>query len=562
MRTQLLGSLFLSALFATPTLAIDYRSIDGTANNLTQTSRGATNTQLLRLTTADYDDGISSPRTLDSLNNPLPSARRISNTVAAQSSSLTNSHAMSDYVWVWGQFLDHDIDLTDNHEPHEPFNIAVPADDPLFSTDISLNRSTYDTSYTPDTNNPRQQINQITAFIDASNVYGSDTARADTLRTFNDGKLATSTGNLLPYNTTSLPNAGGTSPSLFLAGDVRANENIVLTSMHTLFVREHNRLADELALKLDTADPSLTQTFNDSTLSRDEFIYQSARKIVGAQMQIITYDQFLPALLGSDPLTTYTGYNPNTDPSIANEFSTAFYRLGHSLLSPDLMLINPDGSSAGSIALQDAFFNPAAVTSDSISQLLHGACFQPCQEIDNHVIDDVRNFLFGQPGAGGFDLASLNIQRGRDHGLPGINTARTDLGLTPYNSFLELTGGDATLADKLASVYDNVDDVDLWVAGLAEQHARDGSVGETIRKVLIDQFTALRDGDRFWYQNDTDLASLYDLNLLTNTTLADIIMRNTDTTNLPDNVFLVPEPASLTLLSLAALPLLRRRRSH
>lgn len=138
-------------------------------------------------------------------------------------------------------------------------------------------------------------MNQITHFIDASNVYGSDDVRAAALRT-NDGtgRLLVSAGDLLPFNSPGLPNAGGTGPELFLAGDVRANEQVGLTAMHALFVREHNRLAAEIA----GSSPELT----------GEEIYQEARRFVGALMQSITYNEFLPALLGANALTPYRGY--------------------------------------------------------------------------------------------------------------------------------------------------------------------------------------------------------------------------------------------------------------
>ena len=156
-------------------------------------------------------------------------------------------------LWQWGQFLDHDIDLTEAAEPGEPFNIPIPGGDPYFDPEgtgtqvMSLNRSAYDhnTGKTPD--NPRQQMNHITAFIDASMVYGSDSIRAKALRTLDGtGRLKTSQGRLLPFNTSGLPNAGGTGPELFLAGDVRANEQVGLTALHTLFMREHNRIARNL----------------------------------------------------------------------------------------------------------------------------------------------------------------------------------------------------------------------------------------------------------------------------------------------------------------------------
>jgi peroxidase len=162
-------------------------------------------------------------------------------------------------------------------------------------------------------------------------------------------------------------------------------------------------------------------------------------------------------------------------------------------------------------------------------------------------VDDVRNFLFGPPGAGGFDLASLNLQRGRDHGIPDINTVRSALGLLPYTSFLELTGGDADLAAAFASVYGTIDEVDLWIAGLAENEINGGLLGETFSAILVDQFTRTRDGDRFFYLNDLDHLLVLDPNLQ-NTTLSDVIRRNSSISNIQDNAFLaasVPEPTTI-----------------
>ncbi|MDH3585120.1 MAG: peroxidase family protein, partial [Phycisphaerae bacterium] len=301
------------------TASAEFRSIDGTGNHSSDPTFGSVDVQLLRLTDPAYQDGASAPRGGDP--SSLPSARAISNAVAAQSGSVLNARNLTDMAWLWGQFLDHDIDLTEGAKPDEPFNILVPVDDPYFGQPIMLNRSAFDP--TTGTNTPRQQVNQITAYIDASNVYGSNSTRADALRTFTGGLLKTSAGNLLPFNTGGLPNADalGKGSDLFLAGDVRANENVALTGLHTLFLREHNRLAEDFDTRLNGADAGLTQMFNDSGLGRDEFLYQSARKVVGAQMQAITYNEFLPALLGPGALSPYSGYQAGVDPGISNTFS-------------------------------------------------------------------------------------------------------------------------------------------------------------------------------------------------------------------------------------------------
>ena len=131
-----------------------------------------------------------------------------------------------------------------------------------------------------------------------------------------------------------------------------------------------------------------------------ERINQTARKIVGAKIQKITYKEFLPKLLGPNAIPDYTGYDPSINPGIANEFSTAAYRYGHSQLSPNLLTIGESGKV--NVPLRDAFFNPDKFEEVGIDAILQGLAAQKSQEIDLLVVDDVRNFLFGPPGAGGF----------------------------------------------------------------------------------------------------------------------------------------------------------------
>ena len=224
-----------------------YRTIDGTNNNPAHPSWGSAGIQLLRVVDSSYEDGISSPSQASG-----PNCRTLSNILCQQNGAIVNWKRATDFLWQWGQFLDHDIDLTESNTS-EPFFITVPSGDPWFdpldtgTLQMPFFRSMSDIFTGTDPSNPRQQLNGITAFIDASNVYGSDPQRAAALRT-NDGtgRLKVSDGDFLPYNIDGLPNAPGNGPEFFLAGDVRANEQVALTAMHTLFVREHNRLADQI----------------------------------------------------------------------------------------------------------------------------------------------------------------------------------------------------------------------------------------------------------------------------------------------------------------------------
>ena len=371
--------------------------------------------------------------------------------------------------------------------------------------------------------NPRQQTTVISSYLDGSMIYGSDATRANALRSFTGGALKTSDGNLPPLNTEGLANNTAQivpDAELFLAGDVRANENIELVSIHALFVREHNQIAAAIA----AADPRL----------KDEQIYQQTRRIVTAEVQVITYREFLPALLGDKALQPYRGYNPNVNAGIANEFSTAAYRIGHTLINDDLEFLDNDGNKVrDGLPLAFAFFNPTPVKETGPDPILKYLATDNAQEVDTQLVEGLRNFLFGPPGAGGLDLASLNIQRGRDHGLADYNTVRKAYGLAPVTNVSQITR-DPSMQAKLISLYGNVDSLDLWVAGLAEDHLPSSSVGPTFQRIIADQFQRTRDGDRNWYECNFGGRQLVALQA---TRLSDIIRRNTSITKIQDNVF-------------------------
>jgi hypothetical protein len=486
------------------------RTYDGTANNQAHLQWGSTDERLLRLAPAQYRDGMNSVG-----GGSRPSPREISTAIANQiPDTPLNSRNLSAYIYVWGQILDHDIDLTSTTATDHA-DISVPFGDPYFdplfqgSQTIPLTRSVFDSMTGTSLSNPRQQTTQITSWIDASMVYGSDKATADSLRTGIGGQLRTSAGNLPPTDST----------GAFVAGDVRANENVELTSMQALFLREHNRVAAQLA--------------RDNPKWTDEQLYQQARAIVGAEIQVITYKEFLPALLGQGALKPYAGYNPNVNPSIANEFSTAAFRL-HTLINDDVEFFGNDGRAArDEVALSEAFFNPALLKETGIDSILKYAGSTKAQELDNQIVDSLRNFLFGAPGEGGLDLASLNIQRGRDHGLADYNTVRAAYGLPRVTDWPQITS-DERLQYLLWKEYGTGDNIVLWVGILAEDHVPGASIGPLGKAIIADQFQRLRDGERFWYQRIFSGKQLTDLE---QTTLSKVIQRNTTVNNLQSNVF-------------------------
>ncbi|OYP36157.1 hypothetical protein CGZ80_10220 [Rhodopirellula sp. MGV] len=511
-----------------PTPEPEIQSFDGSGNNLDHPEWGTAGSEFSRQVEPDYADGVSTPSGDDRV-----SAREISNLVFDQDESIESSRGLSGFIWQFGQFIDHDIDLTQNADPAsgEAFDIEVPAGDPHFDPlgtgemEIGLTRSQGAEGTGDSIDNPLQQVNGITAFIDGSMIYGSDAERADALRTFDGGRLKTSEGDLLPFNTDGLPNGGGTSDSLFLAGDLRANEQAGLLAMHTLWVREHNRIADQIV----SEQPELS----------DEQVYQRARRMVIGELQAITFNEYLPALLGRDAIAPYEGYDATVDPTISNLFATAGFRYGHSSIPTEMLRLDDDGEviDAGNLALRDAFFNPSVIAEGGIESIMKGLASQHSQEVDTKVVDDLRNFLFGPPGAGGFDLVSLNIQRGRDHGLPDYNAVREQLGLDRAETFADITS-DVELQQSLEQAYGDTSNIDVWVGALAEDHVSGASVGETLQRIIADQFMALRDGDRFWYQNTLEGEQLRQVS---QTRLSDVIERNTSLTSLQDHVFFVED---------------------
>ena len=408
-----------------------------------------------------------------------------------------------------------------------------------FNTEIELPAGNAEINLRATTSNPRQQVTKISTFIDASMIYGSDVTRANALRTFTGGLLKTSAGNLPPLNTAGLENANDAhifpDSSMFLAGDVRANENLELTSLHTLFIREHNQLASAIAV----ANPKLT----------DEQIYQRARRLVMAEVQAITYQEFLPAMLGAKALRPYQGYRPDVNPGLATEFSTAGFRVGHTLINDDIQFLDNEGVEArAGLPLAFAFFNPGPLKESGPDGLLKYLATDNTQEVDPQLVEGLRNFLFGPPGAGGLDLASLNIQRGRDHGLPDYNTVRVAFGLARVTSMAQVTSN-VVLQAQLLSLYGSVDSMDLWVAGLAEDHVAGSSVGPTFQKIIAHQFERTRDGDANWYERSFSGRQLAALRA---TKLSDIIRRNTSLTKIQDNVFFFDEEKTLVGLTAKA----------
>jgi hypothetical protein len=519
----------------------EYRSIDGFNNNPLNPEMGAAHSMLAYWTRLDYADGISVPKMDMEFSRPNP--RMISNSLFAQNGLIPEKKGLSDFTWVFGQFVDHDITLTENSGFELLDNIVIPDNDAFFTPGsimpVARNRAMEGTG--TDITNPRRHSNSITAFVDGSAIYGSNQETANWLRA-SGGKLKVSSGNLLPWNTIDgefnsridpdapfMADDTRSQKKLYVAGDIRANENPLLTSFHTLFVREHNRLADKLAFDNPDWD--------------DEKIYQEAKKWNSAFLQSIVFNEWLPTM--GIELPSYSGYKDNVDPSIANVFSAAAFRVGHTLINGTILMMDNNGNelSSGNLTLREAFFNPKELQLKGIDPYFKGMGSQIQQSLDCKVVDDVRNFLFGEPGKGGMDLAAININRGRERGLSDFNTIRADIGLPTIPSFSVLTDSPEEAA-ILESVYGSVDNIDPWVGMLAEKKVRNTIFGETMHKIIERQFQAIRDGDRFFYLNDPSFTA-EEKQIISKTLMYDVLMRNTDLEIMQHQVFIAKEHKDL-----------------
>ncbi|NND88400.1 MAG: T9SS type A sorting domain-containing protein, partial [Flavobacteriaceae bacterium] len=197
---------------------------------------------------------------------------------------------------------------------------------------------------------------------------------------------------------------------------------------------------------------------------------------------------------------------------------------------------NGDDITFGAIDLRDGFFKPTILKDEGgIEPFLRGLAAQEHQFVDPMIMNDLRNFLFGPPGAGGIDLLAVNIARARERGISDYNTVRTDLGLSAHTSLSDLTSN-VELQTKLATVYTDINEIDPWIGFMSEDHINDAIIGEGLNELFALQFGFLRDGDRYYYENDPAFSAT-EIETIKNTKLSEIVLRNTSIETLQENVF-------------------------
>ena len=613
-----------TALADTGTLAVPFevQSLSGSGNNVVNPTWGQSNRPYARVAAARYADGISQPVA-------GPNTRLISNRLHNDThQNLFSERSVTQWGFVWGQFIDHTFGLRDEAGTvaNIPFNGADPLEEFTNTLGfIPFTRSAASPGTGTSTANPRQQTNTVSSYIDGFLVYGGTNARLDWLRNgSNDGNPTNNSATLLlPNNYLPRRDARGnaaTAPTMAIdgrllanpnsasvAGDVRASENIGLNATHTLFAREHNRIVSLLPSSLSEEDK-----------------FQIARRVVIAEQQFVTYNEWLPAM--GINLPGYTGYKSNVNATLTNEFATVGYR-AHSMIHGEFELeadadrytqaqldafeaqgievaVNGDELELA-IPLNVAFFNPTLVPQLGLGPMLQGIGLEAQYKNDEQIDNQLRSVLFQVPVSGNpecldgpglpecfrgvADLGAIDIERDRDHGMPTYNQLRVAYGLPARTTFTQITGEStetlpsgigindprvieftqlrnlfgsivpigseeaeatptvgtrrSTTAARLRAMYGSVNNVDAFAGMVAEPHQAGGEFGELQRAIWNREFSRLRDGDRFFYGNQTSaldfIRNTYGIDYRRN--LGDIIASNTDIprTELAPNVFFV-----------------------
>ncbi|CAH3188433.1 unnamed protein product, partial [Porites lobata] len=540
-----------------------YRTIDGTCNNLCRIKQGAASTPLRRFLPSEYADE-EQPRNESVTGHPLPNTRRVSVEIfqALNGDEFGIRPIFTHVTMTWGQFIDHDVTLTELTPNVECGNNTTPTEFDCRRIFVNVHQSASDKlavvyssclfgaeSYSDQ--RERKSINEITAYIDASQVYGSDEALAQRLR---DKTTKLGLLDVRPYINSDgepiLPEANEeafcrstdteASPC-FLAGDIRVNENHALMAMHTIWVREHNRIANFLHL--------LNPHWG------DERLYQEARKIVGAEIQHITYNEWLAVIFASEDLREklglllepkgkfFKGYNVSVDAQCTNAFSTAALRMGHSLIRDTFFLLDTNFGIAGfdkpnRLETRD-FFNPDRfyqAGDNAYGGILLGLIRFFAQNVDRRFVRAVRERLIieGEPPNGIVgDLTAINMIRGRDHGLPGYVKFREACGGKPavrFDDICDTIPRAQVKRLKSAGIYKRVQDIDLFAGGMSEKAQRGSALGFTFTCLVGRQFKDFRHGDRFWYERDDHKTgfTIEQLDQIRHSSLAKVICDNTD----------------------------------
>ncbi|CAJ0580698.1 unnamed protein product, partial [Mesorhabditis spiculigera] len=552
---------------------------DGWFNNLANPDWGTVGSRLHRDAPSNYEDGVYM------MDSSLPSARAISELLFKGPAGIPSQRNVTTMLTFFSQVVAYEImHSTQTGCPLEITKIKVPRCDPVFDkscegkTEIPFTRAKYDKQTGLGFNSPREQTNERTSWIDASLLYSTQEPWVAALRSWKNGRL--SEGDMKGYPPLNNPHIPINNPPppqihrlmnperLFILGDARINENPGLLSFGLILFRWHNHWADEIQRN----HPDW----------KDEDVFQAARRWVVATLQKIVMYDFVPALLADEAaVPPYRAYQPHVPPGISHAFATAAFRFPHSIVPPG-MLLRKRGSKCEfrsevggypALRLCQNWWNAQDIVKEySVDEIVLGMASQITEAEDNIVVEDLRDYIFGPMHFTRLDVVSTSIMRGRDNGVPSYNVMRRQFGLSGKSwetlapEFFSSPEGQARLRN-LTNLYGNdINKLDAYVGGMLETNGT--GPGELFSKIIMDQFVRLRDGDRFWFENQLNgIFNAEEIQRIHSISLRDIIKATTniDASMLQENVFFwkdgdpCPQPFQVTyiftLIGLACVPI-------
>jgi len=557
-----------------------FPSLDGSCN--APNDEGRSMQPYKRLVPADYCDGRQSPR-CSSRGLPLPSERQVMIRMRGTNGAPTRNPVASYAFTAWGQFLTHDIIQTPdvggascacNGSNNNCKVIEVNRQtDPILTFPCMFIKRSSGKVGQQGGEPVREQVNQLSSFIDGTVVYGF-TNKHKNLLLAADGmhlKMRNSpNGPILPginqfndnqvkkdFGTANVFNDKGHTPQV--AGDTRVMENPILMSFHTMFARLHNRVVDDLV--------------KENPQWHKDRVFNEARLFVGAILKQITYSEYLPILLGTNAINLFpavrmskadkrpartrfmkeldeeeimqrnTGFMPpaQDDPSIRQEFIVAGFRVGHSTVPEQLVSANANLQAQDRRDLKDNYFDPDMSITHGPGGCIRGAMAGDSNRVSGSYAQATMSHLFKPNNfQHGTDLGSINIARGREHGVGSYEAVKRFC--MQHESYRRLYNGNNPAMingwNNILRLYDDPEDVDLYAGILNEQKMAGAEVGPTAGCIILDQFIALKRGDRFWHEN-AGVFTDKQLTEIKSTTLAKVIcetMEDMQRTN--KNVFL------------------------
>ncbi|XP_057663235.1 peroxidase isoform X1 [Diorhabda carinulata] len=530
-----------------------YRSFDGSCNNLINPVWGTPNTPYTRLLPHNYGDGISNPSTAKS-GNDLPLSRLVS--LALYPDVPVEDPLFTLNTMQYGQIITHDMSMILGSTQAQPHSTRCCSSDgqllelanipehcyPIVLPDNDLQHSKTNTRCLNFVrtitnrdrncvggNQPAEQLTAVNHYLDLSIVYGNNNEVSQQVREFQGGRLRADIrrGQEWPprsLNASAVCTTKNPYEACYLAGDARVNQNPQLTLLQIILLREHNRIAGILA--------KLNPHWDDET------IFQEARIINIAQHQQISYYEWLPLFIGLHNSlknkiiyktnTFVNDYEPTVNPTVLNEHATAAFRYFHSQIAGRLDLVTENRISYGSLRLSDWFNRPQVLEEgNNFDELARGLNTQPELATDAYHDSEITQFLFRAGSHFGSDLKSIDVQRNRDHGLAPYNDYREFCGLPrahTFEGFLDVISPEHV--QKLSTLYESPDDVDLTVGGSLEAHVPETLAGPTFLCILTEQFYRTRKGDRFFFENAASGLNLAQLNEIRKASISRLLCDN------------------------------------